>query len=45
MRHRENGVHFHHRETAELSVTTFCTFLREFSSAWPASSGNPVTDA
>jgi len=27
---------------AELPVTTFCTFLREFSSGQPASSGNPV---
>ena len=25
-------------ETAELSVTTFCSFLRELSTAWPANS-------
>ncbi len=36
---------FLHAGTAVLSVTTFCTFLREFSSARPASSSNSVTDA
>jgi hypothetical protein len=30
---------------AQLSVTTFGTSLREFSSAWLTTSGNPVTDA
>jgi hypothetical protein len=29
---------------AELCVMTFCSFLHEFSSAPPASSGNPLMD-
>jgi hypothetical protein len=32
------------QESAELSVTTFWTFLRELSTAWPASSGDAVTN-
>ena len=38
------GEHVVLRRIAELSVTTFCSFVREFSSAQPASSDDPLTD-